>query len=313
MTILLSPLVASQAQPVGEACSIRQFRHTDFPLGMSPLVLVDHFVMTGPTFAPHPHAGISAVTLLFEDSQGVMQSLDSVRNDHEIRAGDLHWTLAGKGVVHTQQPVGPARLNGLQMFVNLPERLKGLPPATSLLRAWEMPIIQSDAGRVRVVSGAYDGWESPPLGPEPLLILDIWLRPGATRLVPLPDGWNAWVYAVQGDLGLRARHQLGPGAAPAARRQGEDPDFAVLHTGSAVAASADGDGMLLLIAGRAPAHIVLIAGPVIDEPVIQRGPFVMASQRALEEAMRAYDAGDFGRIRDDGAAPGRPAEPAGAG
>ena len=57
---------------------------------MSPLVLVDHFVMTGPTFAPHPHAGISAVTLLFEDSQGVMQSLDSVRNDHEIRAGDLH-------------------------------------------------------------------------------------------------------------------------------------------------------------------------------------------------------------------------------
>ncbi|MBP6706140.1 MAG: pirin family protein [Achromobacter sp.] len=312
MTILLSPLVASQAQPVGEACSIRQFRHTDFPLGMSPLVLVDHFVMTGPTFAPHPHAGISAVTLLFEDSQGVMQSLDSVRNDHEIRAGDLHWTLAGKGIVHTQQPVGPARLNGLQMFVNLPERLKALPPATSLLRAWEMPIIQSDAGRVRVVSGAYDGWESPPLGPEPLLILDIWLRPGATRLVPLPDGWNAWVYAVQGDLGLRARHQLGPGAAPAAKRQGEDPDFAVLHTGSAVAASADGDGMLLLIAGRAPAHIVLIAGPVIDEPVIQRGPFVMASQRALDEAMRAYDAGDFGLIRDDGEAPGRPAEPAGA-
>ena len=31
LTILLSPLVASQAQPVGEACSIRQFRHTDFP------------------------------------------------------------------------------------------------------------------------------------------------------------------------------------------------------------------------------------------------------------------------------------------
>ena len=276
---------------------------------MSPLVLVDHFVMTGPTFAPHPHAGISAVTLLFEDSQGVMQSLDSVRNDHEIRAGDLHWTLAGKGIVHTQQPVGPARLNGLQMFVNLPERLKGLPPATSLLRAWEMPIIQSDAGRVRVVSGAYDGWESPPLGPEPLLILDIWLRPGATRWCRCPTA------GMPGSTRCRATWACAraTSSGPARRAAGEDPDFAVLHTGSAVAASADGDGMLLLIAGRAPAHIVLIAGPVIDEPVIQRGPFVMASQRALEEAMRAYDAGDFGRIRDDGAAPGRPAEPAGAG
>ena len=130
---------------------------------MSPLVLVDHFVMTGPTFAPHPHAGISAVTLLFEDSQGVMQSLDSVRSDHEIRAGDLHWTLAGKGIVHTQQPVGPARLNGLQMFVNLPERLKGLPPATSLLRAWEMPIIQSDAAgcawcRAPMTAGSRRRW-----------------------------------------------------------------------------------------------------------------------------------------------------------
>ena len=277
---------------------------------MSPLVLVDHFVMTGPTFAPHPHAGISAVTLLFEDSQGVMQSLDSVRNDHEIRAGDLHWTLAGKGIVHTQQPVGPARLNGLQMFVNLPERLKGLPPATSLLRAWEMPIIQSDAGRVRVVSGAYDGWESPPLGPEPLLILDIWLRPGATRLVPLPDGWNAWVYAVQGDLGLRARPPARPARPPGGRG------------GSGLRRPAYGFGRGGL--GRRRRHAAadrrpgagayrLIAGPVIDEPVIQRGPFVMASQRALEEAMRAYDAGDFGRIRDDGATPGSPAEPAGAG
>ena len=166
--------------------------------------------------------------------------------------------------MHTQQPVGPARLNGLQMFVNLPERLKGLPPATSLLRAWEMPIIQSDAGRVRVVSGAYDGWESPPLGPEPLLILDIWLRPA-----PLAGAAARRLEC----LGLRGAGRSGPARAPPARARrggrqaaGEDPDFAVLHTGSAVAASADGDGMLLLIAGRAPAHIVLIAGPSSTSP-----------------------------------------------
>ena len=177
---------------------------------MSPLVLVDHFVMTGPTFAPHPHAGMSAVTLLLEDSRGVMRSRDSVHNDHEIRAGDLHWTLAGRGIVHTQQPVGEARLNGLQLFVNLPERLKTLPPATSLLRAWEMPVLQSDAGRVRVASGHYGGWDAPLETPQPLLILDGWLRPGASRLVPLPAGWNAWLYAAQGELGARARHQTTP-------------------------------------------------------------------------------------------------------
>ncbi|WP_370539670.1 pirin family protein [Achromobacter sp. UMC71] len=323
--------MAKPFEPAGDACSIRQFRYTDFPQGMSPLVLVDHFVMTGPTFAPHPHAGMSAVTLLLEDTRGAMRSRDSVRNDHEIRAGDLHWTLAGRGVVHTQQPVGQARLNGLQMFVNLPERLKSLPPATSLLRAWEMPVIQNDAGRVRVASGSYGGWDAPLETPEPLMVLDGWLRPGASRLVPLPAGWNAWLYAVQGELGVRAKHQVlrpaaaaaaseqnarsastaapapagasGPGAggkrAAAAPKHVADPDFAILPAGASLAASADREGLLLLIAGSAPAHFVLVAGPAINEPVIQRGPFVMSNSRALAQAMAAYEAGEFGQLRQE--------------
>ena len=331
MTIHLSPPVAKPFEPAGDACSIRQFRYTDFPRGMSPLVLVDHFVMTGPTFAPHPHAGMSAVTLLLEDSRGAMRSRDSVRNDHEIRAGDLHWTLAGRGIVHTQQPVGEARLNGLQMFVNLPERLKSLAPATSLLRAWEMPVIQNDAGRVRVASGSYGGWDAPLETPEPLMVLDGWLRPGASRLVPLPAGWNAWLYAVQGELGVRARHQVlqpapvagesdqdarpvaVPSAPAATSRLGGtggkraavapknvvDPDFAILPVGAALAASADSEGLLLLIAGSAPAHFVLVAGPAIDEPVIQRGPFVMSNSRALAQALAAYEAGEFGQLRQE--------------
>lgn len=321
MTLRLSPPVTPSFEPVGDACSIRQFRYTDFPQGMSPLVLVDHFVMTGPTFAPHPHAGMSAVTLLLEDTRGAMRSRDSVHNDHEIRAGDLHWTLAGRGIVHTQQPVGEARLNGLQMFVNLPEKLKSLAPDTALLRAWEMPVIQNDAGRVRVASGSYGGWDAPLATPEPLLVLDGWLRPGASRLVPLPAGWNAWLYAVQGELGVRARHQTTPVApgAPAAPAPGGtsapsvmggkrpapvvksvvDPDFAILPAGAALAASADSDGMLLLIAGSAPAHFVLVAGRDINEPVIQRGPFVMSNSRALSQAMAAYEAGEFGQLRQE--------------
>ncbi|WP_437340476.1 pirin family protein [Achromobacter dolens] len=216
MTIRLSPPVAKPFEPAGDACSFRQFRQPDFPRGMSPLVLAEHFVMTGPSFAPHPHAGMSAVTLLLEDSRGALRSRDSMDNDHEIRAGDLHWTVAGRGVIHDQQPVGESRLNGVRLYVNLPQRLKSLPPEASLLRAWEMPVLQGDAGRVRVVSGRYDGWEAPLATPEPLLILDGWLRPGASRLVTLPAGWNAWLYAVHGELGVRARHQITAPARPPA-------------------------------------------------------------------------------------------------
>lgn len=323
MTIRLSPPVAKPFEPAGDACSFRQFRQPDFPRGMSPLVLAEHFVMTGPSFAPHPHAGMSAVTLLLEDSHGALRSRDSLDNDHEIRAGDLHWTVAGHGVIHDQQPVGESRLNGVRLYVNLPQRLKSLPPEASLLRAWEMPVLQGDAGRVRVVSGRYDGWEAPLATPEPLLILDGWLRPGASRLVMLPAGWNAWLYAVHGELGVRARHQItAPARPPAdlgtrpmapfrprgrgavADRRPADPDFAILPPGAALTATADRDGLLQLLAAGAPGHFLLVAGRAIDEPVIQRGPLVTADARALGQTMAAYEAGEFGRLRDAADLPG---------
>ncbi|MBB1593756.1 nuclease PIN [Achromobacter sp. UMC46] len=263
--------------------------------------MVDHFVMTGATSAPQPHAGLCAATLLFEDAKGAMRCQDSTGNEHEAQAGDLHWTVAGTGILRAQQPAGEARLNGLRIALNLPDRQKSLPPAVSLLRAWEMPVIQTNAGRVRVVAGSHGGWQSPLATPEALMILDGWLRPGATQLLPLPPGWNAWVYAVQGELGVRARHRV-RGAPPLPKRQGGDPDFAVLHAGSALAASApsaDDEGVLLLMAGRAPAHFVLIAGPAVDEPVFRHGPIVMASQRGLSRALAAYEAGDFGQLRQD--------------
>ena len=295
MTLHLSAVVASSTKSVGGACIVRQFRHTDFSKGMSPLVLVDHFVMTGPTFGPHPHAGIGTATLLLEDSTGTMQSVDSTESNGELRAGDLLWTLAGTGIVHAQQPAGEARLHGLQIFFNVPERLKSEPASTSLLRAWEMPVIQTVAGRVRVASGSYGGWDAPLQTPEPLLVLDGWLRPGATTLVPLPPGWGAWIYAVQGDLGVRARH-CSKGAVPLPKMSGGDPDFAVLAEGSAVVASAarDGEeGVLVLMAGKVPAHFVLVSGPAIDVPVGRRGALSKTGQQALTQALAGYEAVDI--------------------
>ena len=47
---------------------------------------------------------------------------------------------------------------------------------------------------------------------------------------------------------------------------------------------------------------MLIAGPAVDEPVFRHGPIVMASQRGLIRALAAYEAGDFGQLRQDQAA-----------
>ncbi|MBL9037658.1 MAG: pirin family protein, partial [Archangium sp.] len=43
---------------------------------IDPFLNVDHFTMSQPTFPPHPHAGFSAVTVLFEDSPGAFINRD---------------------------------------------------------------------------------------------------------------------------------------------------------------------------------------------------------------------------------------------
>ena len=278
--------VTREPHTVGAHCNIRQFRHTDFGGAMSPLVLVDHYLMTGPTFELHPHAGMSAVTVLFEDTQGWMSSHDSVHTDHRIEPGDLHWTLAGKGIVHTQQPEGDdARLDGLQLFVNLPRRLKRIEPATMLLRAREVPLVEEPDMRLRVLAGGLDGKSSPLLTPEPILIVDGWLDTGARTTLPLPSGWNLWLYARSGKL---IAHDLD------ASKNGSG---VTLASGEAVAISAIEGGTVELRPSDGAVKFVAIAGAAINEPLVQMGPFVMNSQEEAEQAMADFQAGKFGTVR----------------
>ncbi|WP_266171188.1 pirin family protein [Dyella subtropica] len=270
---------------VGAHCHIRQFRHTDFDRAMSPLVLADHFVMTGPTFELHPHAGMSAVTVLFEETQGWMSSHDSVHNDHRIEPGDLHWTLAGKGIVHTQQPEGEqARLDGLQLFVNLPQSLKRLEPATMLVHAADVPVIESPGTRLRVLAGSLGGKTSPLHTPAPILIVDGRLDADTRINLPLPAGWNLWLYARHGSLTAR---ELGT----------TETDATELPSGAAVTVSAGVTGTVALHAANGEVKFVAIVGPAINEPLVQVGPFVMNSHEEIEQATADYHAGKFGTVK----------------
>lgn len=280
-----SSVVTREPHPVGARCMIRQFRHTDFGGAMSPLVLVDHFVMTGPTFELHPHAGMSAVTILFEDTKGWMSSHDSIQNDHLIEPGDLHWTLAGKGIVHTQQPEGEQpRLDGLQLFVNLPRRLKRLEPATLLLSAGDAPVIDGPGIRLRILAGEFGGQSSPLETPEPILIVDGSVDGDARTDLPLPPGWNLWLYVREGGLSASDPETLGS-------------DGVTLSANEAVAVSTAEGGTVALRPSAAGARFVAIAGPAIDEPVVQAGPFVMSSQDEVRQAVTDFQAGRFGTVK----------------
>lgn len=277
--LTFSPIAAGEPVRIGDGFMALQFRHDRFaPGAMSPFVLVDHFHMRAPTFDVHPHAGMSAVTLMFEDTEGEMASRDSIGHNATFGAGDLHWTLAGRGILHTQLPLGTAsHIHALQIFVNLPTRLKDVPPDSFWVAASAIPQIHGAGFRLRVVAGEFGGRASPARTPEPVLMLDGYLdAPSAPVDIPVPAHWNAWIYLVDGTMSVGGTSRLTAGHA--------------LCVGPMSQA-----GTLSCITQSA-AHFVVLAGPRIDEPVVQRGPFVFESEASLTQALADFQAGRFGKV-----------------
>jgi redox-sensitive bicupin YhaK (pirin superfamily) len=130
---------------------------------IAPFLQLDHYFMTQPTFAEHPHQGFSAVTYMFEDSEGSFFNEDSQGDRSTIAPGDIHWTQAGSGIRHNETPIEPGKMcHGIQMFVDLPVVDKSLPAKAFHLTAAQIPVYTTDSGdRVRVVVGEANGVTSP--------------------------------------------------------------------------------------------------------------------------------------------------------
>jgi redox-sensitive bicupin YhaK (pirin superfamily) len=146
---------------------------------MDPLVMVDHYRMTESTFGAHPHAGLSAVSVLFEDSEGAFHNRDSLGNDFDMLPGDLYWLKAGSGAVHDESPRTGASIHGLQVFVNLPARMKHDAPESRHVKAQDIPVLETDGYRVRVVLGNSNGISGRGSPALPMTILDGRIGPGS--------------------------------------------------------------------------------------------------------------------------------------
>lgn len=160
--------------------------------GAGAVLLCDSYVMTAPTFPMHPHRHISAVAIVFEDTLGQMVSTETVDTNHQFGAGDVHWTLAGSRVQHTQTPTSGSRIRAVQMFIDLTPALRHSTAQTFHLSAQDVPIHESDTCRVRSLVGDAFGLASPLELPQEMLIVEG--RSNADLTFPVPEGWKAWLY-----------------------------------------------------------------------------------------------------------------------
>jgi quercetin 2,3-dioxygenase len=275
---VITPVAASD----GAGVRLRRSIATPTLDHLDPFFLFDHFGSENPNdyvagFPMHPHRGIETVTYMLD---GSVAHRDSLGNSGVIGAGDVQWMTAGSGILHEEMPkVGPRRLDGFQIWVNLPARLKMTDPRYQDVPASRIPeVARPDGARVRVVAGEVDGVRGAVreifAGPT---YLDVALPAGGTFEQPVPRGHTALLYVFGGEVSVG-----GPRAGGAAIGS---PRLAVL---------ADGD-VVRVQAGASPARFLLLSAQPLGEPYARYGPFVMNTRKEIAEALEDLRAGTFVR------------------
>lgn len=256
-----------------------------------PFLLLDH--LGAVDYAPgeakgapwHPHRGFETVTYIID---GAMVHHDSQGGGGLITDGSTQWMTAGAGILHDEMP--PEKFvekgglfHGIQLWVNLPQRLKWTPPRYQSLESEHIPIVVSERGDtlIRLIAGSLGEHKGAGATWTPITFIHASLEPGARLQLPWPEEFNALAYVLSGSGSV--------GPAGVLVREGQGVKFG------------PGNALTVLAAPTQPEptkrlEILLLGGQPIREPIASYGPFVMNTHADIVQAFDDYQAGKMGSI-----------------
>ncbi|MBL8307327.1 MAG: pirin family protein [Rubrivivax sp.] len=248
---------------------------------LDPFLMVSLYEMRGATFPPHPHAGFMVATYILPESEIGFVNQDSIGTRNRIAPGALHVTVAGRGVLHEEQPEEEGRLaQGFQIWIDLPEAERERAPEALHLAAERVPKVALPDTEVRVVLGRLAGVVSPLALPTAVSLLDVTMAPHARCELPLPAADHAFAFMLGGTL---------------------DAGWRRAEAGQLLRTRADG-GLLALAAGAAGARFTVFAGTPLPQPRAMQGPFVASHPQQLLRFAADHAAGRFGSLQPFGSA-----------
>jgi len=228
---------------------------------------------------PHPHIGLATVTYLFE---GEILHRDSLGTVQPIRAGDVNWMTAGRGIVHSERTAQEARqqdnpLFGMQCWVALPQAHEEIEPTFLHAGKAQLPVEEDHGVSARIIAGSFFGRRSPVPTLSDLFQVDGKLEPGAQIHVPAEYSEQA-IYVVQGrlDLGKDGVYEAGQ----------------LLVTKSGVA-------ITISTSGPEPARFILLGGEPMDGPRYLSWNFVSSSAERIEQAKEDWRMQRFDNVPDE--------------
>ena len=225
---------------------------------------------------PHPHINLATVTYLFE---GAIAHRDSVGSVAVIEPGAVNLMTAGHGIVHSERSpsaeraVGPA-LSGIQTWLALPEADEEIDPAFEHVARADLPTVETPGAKARVVMGSLWGTTAPTTTYAETIYADIVLDAGGSVPIDAAADERA-IYIAIGEASLDGMPL-------------EPMTLYVLRPGIAATLRSAGGARAMLCGGEAfttPRHVWW--------------NFVSSRRDRIEEAKRAWTAGEFPKVAGD--------------
>ena len=228
----------------GDGAEVNRLFPVQSFMNFDPFVLWDDFsISAGGGFPDHPHRGFEGITYVF---QGSVKHTDNLGNDSTVTTGGLQRFTAGKGIIHSEMPSADGNTRGIQMWVNLPQRLKKIDPDYQQVDSKSIPVREVSNGNIRILSG-----EGSPLQLNtPVIYLDIELNAGGKIEETIPEGFRGFVYMITGSASINGEQV--------------DSGFAMFFD--------EVDSVIVESVGAS--RFMLCFGQPHGEPINQHGPFV---------------------------------------
>nr|WP_321245534.1 pirin family protein [uncultured Psychroserpens sp.] len=264
---------------------LRQPFPTQHIESIDPFVLLHHY---GPyeinednnpfDLGPHPHRGFEPVTFLV---QGEQLHRDSLGHESVVKAGDVQWTTAGRGIIHAEGPTKDlvkrgGTIEGIQLWLNLPAEKKMMEANYQHAKHEEFNVIISEDKKVetRIIAGSLDNFYGKIGTQTPVNAFMIDAKAGGRHTINFDSKQQGMLYLLSGKVTINATEIL------------------ELDKNQLLEFNQDGDGFS--IEAETDSKILFLSGEPINETVATYGPYVMNSQTELLEAMRDYQMGKMG-------------------
>lgn len=202
-------IIKSRVAKIGDDFSVQRVLPFRAKRMVGPFCFLDHMgphtlkVSKNADVLAHPHIGLSTLTYLFS---GRILHKDSIGSVQEIKAGEVNWMTAGKGISHAelipnefiqQDPV----LHGLQAWIALPKDKEECEPRFEHYSISDIPVLNKDGVELTVIAGSILGLESKVRISSPLLYIKIAADKNSNFVLP-KGTFELALYVVQGSVGI---------------------------------------------------------------------------------------------------------------